>query len=1177
MTSPTPNVQNNHKMRWQMILRRIASSALILLGIIILTLLGLLMAEQGRRGVATTFLGTASEVLQQAAHYLFSHPENYVWHKETIPAWELVQELFINSAGLLLLSLALAIVLGVWLGITAALSKRKIGAPFILLTSILGVSVPSFLLAMLLWVAVLKITRLMGLSHSILPPHSFGWDNHLVLPVLVLAARPFAQIMQVTYVTLSDVMSKEYIRSARAKGASRRQIVREHALPNILNPVLTTAGTSLRYSLASLPVVESFFLWPGLGSAILDSIRLDIPFLITDLTVSLGLLFILVNLGLEFLYPILDPRLRDNGQETAIQHETTLRERWQRLLATLKAWIQNPRPQLFPQRKAQPETEEDKQAAAKLEAARKHIDMHREDPSVSDRKHILRSALRNPLFLIGVVLVIGWTLLIIYGPGLTDASPYDTNRILTIEGVITGPPFEPSSVFPWGSDVMGRDVQALVLHGGRQTLTLALFATIARVLLGVILGMIAGWWRGSWFDRLLNSLINVWAAFPVTIFAMLLILGLGIQQGMKVFIIAFCVVGWGEIAQYVRGQVIAEKPKLHIEAAHAVGARSGRILNIHILPHLLPSIVVLAVLEMGSVLMLLAELGFLNIFLGGGFRVESTAGIYYYSDIPEWGALLSNIRNWWRSFGWMAWYPGLFFFLSIFSLNILGEGLRRFLEASRISLNRFINRYTAAFATIAIVVTILLFRSQTPLGLYNNEAKQFDADRAMADIAALTSPEFEGRETGTDGNRAAAEYIAGRMEEIGLFPGGEKETFIQGLYNPRFHLVEVPRLEFLDENGDVAETLSYRKDFVEFVDYGMPYPNAKGQVVGLALAEGYYEKRIRSPQELFENIILVRDSDLRNLDIKIAAGILVISEDPDVMDTKLLYPHDTSASLPVITITPELADRILASCGSSLAGLDAAREALGNEEMYYTSPGTSMYMEIIGAENTLEDKYINVIGYIPGTGALMGEGLGRGLDNQVIIINAYFDGLGTGPDGTFYPGANDNASGVATMLEMARVMMEGEYQPKKTVVFIANSGGQRRDMLAVNNAMNAKTGFGLLTVEAILELSGTGAGTGDEIFLGPGSSYRLVTLYEDAAGRTGAKVTTRGRGTHFGRRSFNFGDPRTAMSAFISWEGSDWQVNTVNDTIDIIDPDKLQQTGETTLLTLLVLSREVDY
>ena len=1173
MTSNTPTAPHNQKMRWQVILRRIASSALILLGIVILTLLGLLMAEQGRRGVASTFLGTASEVIQQAAHYLFSHPENYVWHKESIPAWELVQELFINSAGLLLFSLLLAVVLGVWLGITAALSKRKIGAPFILLSSILGVSVPSFLLAMLLWVAVLKITRMMGLTHSILPPHSFGWNKHLVLPVLVLAARPFAQIMQVTYVTLSDVMSKEYIRSARAKGASRRQIIREHALPNILNPVLTTAGTSLRYSLASLPVVESFFLWPGLGSAILDSIRLDIPFLITDLTVSLGLLFILVNMGLEFLYPILDPRLRGEGQEN-VSHDSTLRERMQRWIAAIKTWLQSP----FPNRKAkQKEEDSDREMEDKLESARAHIDMHREDPSISDRKHILRSALRNPLFLIGLALVIGWTLIIIYGPGLTEASPYETNRILTIEGVITGPPFEPSSVFPWGSDVLGRDVQSLVLNGGRQTLTLALFATIARVLLGVILGMIAGWWRGSWFDRLLNSLINVWAAFPVTIFAMLLILGMGIQQGMKVFIIAFCVVGWGEIAQYVRGQVIAEKPKLHIEAAHAVGARSVRILNIHILPHLLPSIVVLAVLEMGSVLMLLAELGFLNIFLGGGFRVEGTAGIYYYSDIPEWGALLSNIRNWWRSYGWMAWYPGLFFFLSIFSLNILGEGLRRFLEASRISLNRFINRYTAIFGTAAIVLTIILFRSQTPLGLYNNEAKLFDAERAMMDIAALSSPEFKGRESGTDGNRAAAEYIAARMEEIGLFPGGEKETFIQGLYNPRFHLIEVPRLEILDENGEVAEAFVYRQDFVEFVDYGLPYPNAKGLIVGLALGEGYYENRIRSPQELFENIILVRDSDLRNLDIQIAAGVIVISEDPTVMETKLLYPHDTSASLPVITITSELADRLLASCGSSLAELDAARKGLGNGEIYYTGSGDSMYMEIIGAEDTLEDKYINVIGYIPGTGALMGEGQGRGLDNQVIIINAYFDGLGTGPDGTFYPGANDNASGVATMLEMARVMMEGEYKPKKTVVFIANSGGQRRDMLAVNNAMNAKTGFGLLTVEAILEMSGTGAGTGDEIFLGPGSSYRLVTLYEDAAGRTGAKVTTRGRGVHFGRRSFSWGDPRTAMSAFISWEGSDWQINTIHDTLDIIDPEKIQQTGETTLLTLLVLSREVDY
>ena len=91
---------------------------------------------------------------------------------------------------------------------------------------------------------------------------------------------------------------------------------------------------------------------------------------------------------------------------------------------------------------------------------------------------------------------------------------------------------------------------------------------------------------------------------------------------------------------------------------------------------------------------LLADLGFLNIFVGGGFRADigQSAGmqaiVYYFSDVPEWSALLANIRNWWRSYPWLAWYPGVAFFLAILAFNLLGEGLRRFLEESRVNIGR---------------------------------------------------------------------------------------------------------------------------------------------------------------------------------------------------------------------------------------------------------------------------------------------------------------------------------------------------------------------------------------------------------------------------------------------------------------------------------------------------------
>jgi aminopeptidase YwaD len=192
-------------------------------------------------------------------------------------------------------------------------------------------------------------------------------------------------------------------------------------------------------------------------------------------------------------------------------------------------------------------------------------------------------------------------------------------------------------------------------------------------------------------------------------------------------------------------------------------------------------------------------------------------------------------------------------------------------------------------------------------------------------------------------------------------------------------------------------------------------------------------------------------------------------------------------------------------------------------------------------------------------------------------VAAYFDGLGVGPDGTLYPSANDNASGVAAMLEMARLLKESPYQPKKTVVFVAWSGGERQEGLRVKDVMNAKLGFPSLSVESVIELSGVGTGDGKEVALGEGSSYRLTQLFQKAAGRLGVATTTRGRGPHFGAEPVTAFGGRDALSLYVSWNGSDRTAHTPADTWEAIDLDKLRQAGESALLTLSVLSREVKY
>ena len=140
----------------------------------------------------------------------------------------------------------------------------------------------------------------------------FGWDwRHMLFPSLVLAARPLAYITRVAFITLSTVLREDYIRTAWAKGLSLRQVLNGHALRNAAVPVLTAAGISLRFSLGSLPVVEYFFGWPGLGNRLLEAIRAGQTNVVVTLALALGLTFLGINLLLDIAYRFIDPRLRE--------------------------------------------------------------------------------------------------------------------------------------------------------------------------------------------------------------------------------------------------------------------------------------------------------------------------------------------------------------------------------------------------------------------------------------------------------------------------------------------------------------------------------------------------------------------------------------------------------------------------------------------------------------------------------------------------------------------------------------------------------------------------------------------------------------------------------------------------------------------------------------------------
>lgn len=1157
------------------LIRRLFNSLLILLGIAVLCLLGLHLAELGRAGLPVEPLATLRALGSSLYHYIFQHPATYLWKKESISAFSLVFDLFLKSTGLLLLSLLIATLVGGQLGVIAAQTRRRNLRPIVIFFSIIGVSLPSFLLAMVLWVIDFKLYPLLGLKSALLPPTGTGWDAHIVMPALVLAARPLAQIMQVTYIQLSEILQEDFVRVAVAKGISRRMLFNRHLLRNLLIPLLTTMGNSLRFSLASLPVVESFFLWEGIGAAILQALELGFPYLITDLVIALGILFLFINLVLEFLYPLIDPRIRsqreEEGQAEHAYARESLRDILSGVLADLRAhfrWLVERKSNLGIA--SQP-------VFGRLAAPRK---LESETPYHSAGRQNLHAALTNLPLLLGGLLTLGLLLLALFGGSLAEANPYETHTFMTIDGQFGSPPFAPSDLFPWGTDAVGRDIQALVLHGARQTLTLALLATLARVAFGALLGIIAGWWHGSWFDRAIQSVAGIWAAFPDTIFAMLIILALGIQRGRSTFIVALCVVGWSSITQFTRSLVISHKPRLFVEAARSTGARSDQLLIRHILPFLISPLLVTLALEMGGILMLLAELGFLNIFLGGGYRAmiaESGRMVpvfYYFSDIPEWGALLANIRDWWRSYGWLAWYPGIFFFVSILTFNLFGEGLRRFFQEARLNLHRFVNRYTVLAGLVAAFAVNSVIQASTPIHTYAAQAGQFDTARALSDIAYLSSPNLQGREAGTPAGQQAAEFVAAQMEAIGLFPAGQGGAFI---YNPEATyptLTGLPTLRISDPAA--GQPLTYRRDFREYPFLPTRFGCASGPVIGMVLGDGteqYTLSRGRELDYLLQDVIIViRASDLDKYIADNLPGVLIVDDQHPIDGQSGLLPRPEMLLRRYnlnLQISPQVADQLLAPAGASLADLDRLAANTPPNQAAITPLGATVDFCVPGEEPIRSGPL--VVGVLPGSGSAMG------LDSQAILVTAHLDGLGVGPDGTFYPGANDNASGVAAMLEIARVLKNGPYPPEKTVVFVAWSPGERGVGFSVVNVMDALPGLSPLTAETVIELTGVGAGEGKSIYLAEGTSFRLTRLFQKAAAEVDASVTNRGQETHAGLIKVQGFGERRATSAFVSWDGSNASAHTPGDVYELIDPEKIRQTGQTVTLVITVLTREANY
>lgn len=244
-----------------------------------------------------------------------------VTQRARVPVTEVLRDAYVESGRLLVAAIGLAALIGIGAGGLAASRKHSpLGVSTLTLT-VIGVSIPSFFLALLLRIADIMFYRHTGVG--LVPVFGSALDRtqsilpHVTFPALVLAARPLAHITRVTFVSISEILERDFIRTARAKGLRAIVVFGRHALRNAGVSILTAVVVSLRFALGSLPVVEIFFEWPGLGLALLNAIQGRDTTVVAALALSLGMTFLLINLLMDIIYRFIDPRLRaqSNGGE----------------------------------------------------------------------------------------------------------------------------------------------------------------------------------------------------------------------------------------------------------------------------------------------------------------------------------------------------------------------------------------------------------------------------------------------------------------------------------------------------------------------------------------------------------------------------------------------------------------------------------------------------------------------------------------------------------------------------------------------------------------------------------------------------------------------------------------------------------------------------------------------
>ena len=812
-----------------------------------------------------------------------------------------------------------------------------------------------------------------------------------------------------------------------------------------------------------------------------------------------------------------------------------------------------------------------------------------ENPTPAPKRSRLRGVLTNFPLILGGIIVLSLFLIVLFGPIFAPTNPYITGQVAgsfydAEEGEWISHPLSPSREHPLGTDQWGNDILSFLLYGARNTLVACAFITMVRIILGVVLGAIAGWNEGSLSDKLITGTISAISAVPLLISSMILVYALDIRRGLPVFIVALSALGWTEIAQYIRSEFLVLKRMPFIESARAVGAEDFSIAVRHVIPNILPQILILLFLEMGSVLMLLGELSFLGIFIGGGSHIalgdEIMGATVKLAEVPEWGAMLAGGYRWLRAKPFIVAFPALAFFISVTGLNLFGEGLRRLLTTYRVSTNFLLKKRMILVVILLSFATVFIINNTGPAPWFDKIASDFDGQSAYATNEILAN--MDGRGVGQIGLENAAKLIEEKFEEYGFLPGWKHSSYIYPLTTQIVQLEAQPILEVFDGNDNLVHAFQHQIDF----GYRIEGHGGSGDVTLPLTFVGFNSTTISNTWESYQGLDL-RDQIVLLIEgnappdfasealLRGARGVLwVIDENLGNIhsEIQLADPEKyylSKPNIPIFKINPSAAGVLLEQAEMSLGDLFIEGETRNqtNSGWYSLPISVGVHMSL-SLSDPITMEIPCVLGFL--------QGSDNQIANDLVVVAVNYDGLGKDPDGTIFPGANHNASGTSTLLEVIRLWQDQGIDTRRSVLVIAWGGGFLDDPGITSflqdpvsyRHLPAVSGRNRLSPSVIIQFSGLGAGD-DALLLHPDSSERLGAYLEEKALDLGVRIS---RDNRLSIPSEFFTRQPGADWVYFTWAESTMPLD--EDTFKNIQMEKLESAGEMLSYLLIKLSRQ---